>query len=94
MVRKCTVRSCPVSQRSHPGLPLFEFPKNEELKKIWVKNMKAENIKLLTNSCVCVLHFEDEYLLDHGNRVILKPGAVPTKIQPEVSEIAFIRCFY
>lgn len=65
---------------------MFELPRDIERRKAWLQNMRADDIdSSRANLVVCLLHFEDQYLIDHGHRVTLTKDAVPTILKPDTS---------
>lgn len=80
MVRNCVVPNCHIDSRTHPGFPMFSIPKDSR-RATWLENMHLDESDLSlepADNFVCLLHFEDQYLRDHGSRVTLEPNAVPT----------------
>lgn len=63
----------------------FSFPKNEQLKNCWLKNMQMREWKPSANSVLCSKHFRREDI-----EVRLRPNAVPMffeQFPPKIIEI-------
>ena len=57
---------------------LHYFPKNEELKKVWVDSVMRKNWWPHPRSYLCTDHFEEKFVIRHPKRILLKEDAVPT----------------
>lgn len=62
---------------------IFRFPKDEARRRQWMIAVRRENWVPSDNSRICSIHFETNYFLPDGDRLALKPEAVPS-IFPEL----------
>ncbi|XP_041708291.2 uncharacterized protein LOC121542809 isoform X3 [Coregonus clupeaformis] len=79
----CCVPQCTVSARCNSSVSFFTFPKDSELHKRWVINIRRVNF-LTTNTRVCSRHFLSEDVIEPptpAGRRRLKKGAVPVLFQ-------------
>uniref|UniRef100_A0A3B1IV84 THAP domain-containing protein 1 n=1 Tax=Astyanax mexicanus TaxID=7994 RepID=A0A3B1IV84_ASTMX len=80
----CSVPACSNSKQRHPYLSFHDFPKDEGLRKSWVRLIRRDEglfFNILRGSThVCSLHFDsaDIYVSKSG-RKRLKPGALPRR---------------
>ncbi|XP_074546804.1 uncharacterized protein LOC141805586 [Halichoeres trimaculatus] len=75
----CCVPHCSVSARFNSSVSFFSFPKDDELHKQWMINIRRDNF-VTTNPRVCGLHFQSEDVIEPptpAGRRRLKKGAVP-----------------
>ena len=95
----CSIYGCPVSRRSeYRGISLFKVPVGKnDYDKTWREKLIAvitkdreinaslrsqiENSQLF----ICQKHFTSDQYFDHGSRVTLNPGAIPTMNLPQKS---------
>lgn len=61
MLRKCSVPGCKTNYKGGPCLSTFQFPKDENLRKIWVTKIHNDYFKATNYSCVCIKHFPEEH---------------------------------
>lgn len=71
----CCVPECSVSGR-YSALSFHRFPKDEALRRIWVRNVRRENLVINKSTTVCSRHFVTSDIIP-GGRCRLKEGAVP-----------------
>ena len=102
MVYSCCVPGCKTgykSRKTTTKIAVFQFPKDESLRKQWIKAIPRKNWKLSDSHRVCEKHFHDhhfqrvstEQLLKRRNKrdsqqlryIRLKPTAVP-QVFPEL----------
>jgi len=57
---------------------LCRFPKDEEIRRQWVVNVRRENWKATDSSVLCSSHFEEGCFDRTGQTVRLRDGAIPT----------------
>lgn len=90
---KCSVPSCnsKYGLRRESHLTIFKFPRDEELKSKWLRNIPHKNWQPSKNSAVCVKHFHEDHVIFEDvcrdkdgilttlkrQRPILKENAVP-----------------
>ena len=53
----CTVDGCSINKRDYPNITIFNLPKEEEMKKLWLTNLHFD--KVPRNIRICENHFED-----------------------------------
>ncbi|RVE41124.1 hypothetical protein evm_014224 [Chilo suppressalis] len=76
---KCCIRGCNSSSRkNNEGLSFFRFPKNEDLRKLWIEKIGSENIKPAVVAKICSKHFEENCINRTLDVVRLKDDVVPT----------------
>lgn len=81
MVNKCSVTGCSTNHRNHETGAVFKLPKNEELRKHWIKFINRGDINDMSYVFACDKHFEEKYLKRNANRVRLvktSENPVPT----------------
>lgn len=89
MVYKCCVVNCRSNYVGEEKTTVFSFPKDEDLRKRWVKFVNRKDWNPTTSSFICIKHFESKYYKkgDNGNRYrlvkSLKP--VPTIFDPNIN---------
>uniref|UniRef100_A0A8C9XR63 THAP domain-containing protein 1 n=1 Tax=Sander lucioperca TaxID=283035 RepID=A0A8C9XR63_SANLU len=80
----CSVPGCSTSGRRQPYLSFHAFPKDETLRKSWVRLIRRDegpSFSILRGSTfICSLHFNKEsiYVLESG-RKRLKANTIPTR---------------
>ncbi|PFX27041.1 THAP domain-containing protein 4 [Stylophora pistillata] len=84
MVRHCIAFGCTSrsSKEDCRGLAWSSLPlSNKDLLQKWLVNIRRENTPLNKNSYLCSKHFEPECFVKSlgGQRMRLKPDAIPTK---------------
>ncbi|XP_061634198.1 DNA transposase THAP9 [Phyllopteryx taeniolatus] len=85
----CCVPQCSMSGKFNSAVSFHHFPKNENLRKIWTRNVRRENLVIKRTTTVCSRHFMPTDVIQGGRRR-LKEGAVPVLFawndysQPEV----------
>uniref|UniRef100_A0A672SEE2 THAP-type domain-containing protein n=1 Tax=Sinocyclocheilus grahami TaxID=75366 RepID=A0A672SEE2_SINGR len=72
----CCVPQCVVSGQFNSSVSFHRFPKEETLRKIWIRNVRRENLVIKRNTAVCSRHFISTDVIQGGRRR-LKEGAVP-----------------
>uniref|UniRef100_A0A673FNC7 THAP domain-containing protein 1 n=1 Tax=Sinocyclocheilus rhinocerous TaxID=307959 RepID=A0A673FNC7_9TELE len=89
--RKCVLPGCDHLQNS--SVSLFKFPKNDDIKKRWIKFVKRHldgELRITTNTRLCSEHFTpDSFINFHrrqlgftDNPLLLVNGAEPTISRP------------
>lgn len=76
----CCVPKCTGSARCNSVLSFHTFPKDGELQKKWVINIRRDCFKITDHTRVCSRHFSPADLIEPstaGGRRRLKKGAVP-----------------
>ena len=67
----CTVDGCSINKRDYPNITIFNLPKEEEMKKLWLTYLHFD--KVPRNIRVCENHFEDScfnFSVDLKNRLM------------------------
>ncbi|XP_076126773.1 uncharacterized protein LOC143106385 [Alosa pseudoharengus] len=72
----CCVPRCSVSGKVNSGVSFHQFPKEESVRAIWVRNIRRDNFIIRRHTTVCSRHFMPEDIIEGGRRR-LKPGAIP-----------------
>ena len=86
MVFKCCAVNCRSNCAGEEKTTVFSFPKEEHLRKIWIKFVNRKDWEPTNSSYICIKHFEDKYCQKiEGNKQFqltktLKP--VPTIFDP------------
>ena len=62
MVNKCSVVGCNSNYKSGEQAPVFGFPKDEDMKKLWVKFINRKDWSVTKTSFICIKHFESKYI--------------------------------
>ena len=68
MVYKCCVYGCKSNYEVRtkefkskniklPHIPVFTFPKNDDLREEWIRKIPNQDLKVTKNSRVCIKHF-------------------------------------
>uniref|UniRef100_A0A3Q3JEE7 THAP domain-containing protein 1 n=1 Tax=Monopterus albus TaxID=43700 RepID=A0A3Q3JEE7_MONAL len=70
----CHAHSC--STTLHGSISFHHFPKDETLRKIWIRNVRRDNLVIKRTTTVCSRHFISADVIQCGRRR-LKEGAVP-----------------
>lgn len=76
----CCVPMCSASARFNSVLSFHTFPKDDELRRRWVVNIRRDNFTITKHTRVCSRHFQSRDLIQPLNpigRRRLKHGAVP-----------------
>ena len=61
MVFKCCVVNCGSNYAGEEKQTAFSFPKEEHLRKIWIKLVNKKDLEPSNLSFICIKHFEDKY---------------------------------
>ena len=82
MVNKCCIVYCRSNYDGEVSTVVFLFPKNEELKKNWIKFVNRKDWIPTNSSVICIKYFEKKYY-KRGNtnqrfRLIKKLKPIPT----------------
>ena len=89
MVFKCCVVKCHSYCAGQEKLTVFSFPKEEHLRKIWIRFVNRKDWEPTNSSYICIKHFEDKYYQKgEGNkrfRLIKTLKPVPTMFDPSNS---------
>ncbi|ROL41648.1 THAP domain-containing protein 2 [Anabarilius grahami] len=72
----CCVPKCAISGKFNSTISFHHFPKDETLRKIWIRNVRRENLVIKRTTTVCSRHFVSTDVIQGGRRR-LKEGAVP-----------------
>ena len=86
MVRVCSAWYCvnkdsPEFKEPPLNIRFFKFPDNEDLRKKWtvaVSSGRRDNFEPNETSALCSIHFELSDFSEIGQRLVLRPEAVPT----------------
>ena len=62
MVNKCSVVGCNSNYKSGEQAPVFGSPKDEDMKKLWVKFINRKDWSVTKTSFICIKHFESKYI--------------------------------
>ncbi|XP_065664534.1 THAP domain-containing protein 2-like [Hydra vulgaris] len=65
MVNKCCVVGCTSSYNGGEVMPVFSFPKDDDLRKLWVRFVNRNCWTVTKSSMICLKHF-DESLVHKG----------------------------
>ena len=88
MVYKCCVVDCRSDYAVEERTTVFSFPKEEILRKIWIKFVNRKNYKPTLSSFICIKHFQEKYYKKSKNKKryrlpkTLKPA--PTIFNPNI----------
>ena len=61
MVYKCCVVDCRSNYAGEERTTVFSFPKEESLRKIWIRFVNRKELGLTPSSFICIKHFEEKY---------------------------------
>ena len=61
MVFKCCVVNCRSNYAGEEKATVFSFPKEEHLRKMWIKLANRKDLEPTNSSYICIKHFEDQY---------------------------------
>lgn len=76
----CSVPRCSASAKYNSVLSFFTFPKEDDLRRKWVTNIRRDNFIITNNTRVCSRHFLPSHMAEPPSpkgRRLLKTGAVP-----------------
>ncbi|XP_026177649.1 uncharacterized protein LOC113138963 [Mastacembelus armatus] len=76
----CCVPMCKASARFNSVLSFHKFPKDEELQKMWVVNIRRDDLTVTNHTRVCSRHFQTTDLIEPPSpigRRRLRSGTVP-----------------
>lgn len=62
MPTSCCVPGCTSNYGSSGNISCFKFPKDEELKKKWIKQVHRDSWQPTQRSVVCIKHFDEQFL--------------------------------
>uniref|UniRef100_A0A3Q3JXB0 THAP domain-containing protein 1 n=1 Tax=Monopterus albus TaxID=43700 RepID=A0A3Q3JXB0_MONAL len=65
-----------MSGNFNSAISFHHFPKEETLRKIWIRNVRRDNLVIKRTTTVCSRHFVSTDVIQGGQRR-LKEGAVP-----------------
>ena len=88
MVYKCCVVDCRSDYTGEERTTVLSFPKEESLRKIWIKFVNRKDWEPTPSSFICIKHFEEKYYRKSKNNKryhlikALKP--VPTIFNPNI----------
>ncbi|XP_015377882.1 PREDICTED: THAP domain-containing protein 2 [Diuraphis noxia] len=68
---------CLKSKKKGYNISLHKFPKDPNRRAIWLANCNFVEKDIEHNRMLCSSHFEEDCLLQHSNRRVLKKSAVP-----------------
>ena len=91
MVYKCCVVDCRSNYAVEERTTVFSFPKEEILRKIWIKFVNRKNYKPTLSSFICIKHFQEKYYKKSKNKKryrlpkTLKPA--PTIFNPNIQTL-------
>ncbi|KAL3890116.1 hypothetical protein ACJMK2_002409 [Sinanodonta woodiana] len=90
----CVAFNC--KTRSGQGVGLFEFPKDEKRRKVWISRIKRKDFRLSKTSRLCAKHFtNDQFVVDpllamtigyKLRKLQLKSDAIPSVFDFEVKK--------
>ena len=60
MVYKCCVVDCRSNYAGEERATVFSFPKEESLRKTWIKLVNRKDWEPTTSSFICIRHFEEK----------------------------------
>ena len=87
MVFKCCIFKCRSNYAGEESTTVFSFPKDEDLKRRWVKFVNRKDWQPTSSSFICSKHFEPKYYkkgaTDKRCRLIKKLKPVPSIFDPE-----------
>uniref|UniRef100_A0A667YIN4 THAP domain-containing protein 1 n=1 Tax=Myripristis murdjan TaxID=586833 RepID=A0A667YIN4_9TELE len=71
--------SCSCSSKFNSSLSFHQFPKDGEIRRRWIVNVRRDKFTIGHHTRVCSRHFQSVDVNEpaEGGRRILKPGAVP-----------------
>ena len=72
----CCVPQCAMSGKFNSTVSFHHFPKEETIRKIWIRNVRRDNLVIKRTTTVCSRHFVSTDVIQGGRRR-LKEGAVP-----------------
>lgn len=72
----CCVPKCAVSGKFNSIVSFHNIPKDETLRKLWMRNVRRENLVVKKTTTVCSRHFVSTDVIQGGRRH-LREGAVP-----------------
>ena len=87
MPYKCAVFGCISGYLSSQTRPLFHFPNDQHkaLQEMWIKFLNRKDYTVTPQSCICIDHFEEKFVVRHDKRQRLVPfpqNPIPT-IHPD-----------
>ena len=86
MVFMCYVVNCCLNYAGEEKTTVFSYPKEEHLRKIWIKLVNRKDWEPTNSSYICIKHFEDKYYQKGGGnkrfRLIETLKPVPTIFDP------------
>ncbi|KAL4720989.1 hypothetical protein ACJJTC_014343 [Scirpophaga incertulas] len=78
MVRTCVVASCKQEYYPDCGFSFHGFPKDENIRKLWISTIGEDPDKIKKSTVICSKHFQPECFKMDVDRAILKANAVPS----------------
>ena len=93
---KCCIVNCRSNYTGEESTTVFSFPKEEDLKKRWIRFVKRKDWEPISWSYICIKHFEEKYYEKGKNSkcysltINMKPVATifdPKKVINKNSEI-------
>ena len=86
MVNKCRIYNCRSNYAGENHTVNFSFPRDDDLKKIWVRFVNRKDWSPSNSSVICIKHFEKKYLkMGEGKnrcRLDMSMKPVPTIFDP------------
>ena len=89
MVNRCNATGCYTNYPGHDSGSVFSLPKDENLRKSWIKFLNRKNVESLKNIFLCEKHFESKYLKKNENRVrlVMTSNPIPTVFSDSQSNL-------
>ena len=61
------------------SVAMFQIPKNEARRKMWLEICELSESEIKPRDVICKLHFKPEDFQKNTNKILLMPGAIPTR---------------
>ena len=86
LVNKCCIYNCRFNYAGENHTVVFSFPRDDDLKKIWVRFVNRKDWSPSNSSVICIKHFEKKYLKMGERkkrcRLHMRKKPVPTIFDP------------
>ncbi|GBM23711.1 hypothetical protein AVEN_257626-1 [Araneus ventricosus] len=77
MPYRCCAVNCKGNYKNGPKVPVFSFPKNENLRRRWLQALNRKDFVITANSRVCIQHFSEDLVIKESSFVDWKHNQNP-----------------
>ena len=88
----CKVNGCNVGSRCYKGpkYRLFNFPKDEENRQVWLDRIQRPDLNVTNNTRICERHFVPEAFISEDEKRSKKRERVRKTVEPKAFPTLFL----